>query len=289
MKQTKAKQIRQVVILINQHKAEAYSLSASMQQILHKKGIESQVIAIANKEEPLVFPHPVDAAICLGGDGTVLSAVRLIYPAIIPTLAVNIGSFGFITEVCKNEWLEAFELFEQGKASISERSLVQVEVKRASKQVFLAQGLNEVTISASGISNMIWLDLYIDQTDAGKIRSDGIIVATPTGSTAYSLAAGGPILDVNLDALIINPVCPFTLSNRPLVVGGESKIVISVRPDQRTRISLTVDGQIFFPLNEGDEIAISQAPVKAHLITSPQRNYYEVLRDKLKWSGGMHA
>jgi NAD+ kinase len=136
---------------------------------------------------------------------------------------------------------------------------------------------------------MVSLDLLINGTNAGKIRSDGIIVATPTGSTGYSLAAGGPILDVTLDALIINPVCPFTLSNRPLVVAGEDVIDIVVRSGQRTQVALTLDGQVLFSLQEGDRITVEKARSKALLIMSPLRNYYEVVRDKLNWSGGMHA
>jgi NAD+ kinase len=136
---------------------------------------------------------------------------------------------------------------------------------------------------------MVSLDLHINGTNVAKIRSDGIIVATPTGSTGYSLAAGGPIMDVDLDALIINPVCPFTLSNRPLVIAGEDVVNIVVRENQKTQISLTVDGQVFFPLQEGDRVTVEKARSKALLVVSPERNYYEVIRDKLNWSGGMHA
>jgi NAD+ kinase len=116
-----------------------------------------------------------------------------------------------------------------------------------------------------------------------------MIVSTPTGSTGYSLAAGGPILDVDLDALIINPICPFTLSNRPLVIAGEDAVRIVVREGQRTQISLTVDGQVFFPLQDKDQVIVEKARSKALLVMSPKRNYYEVIRDKLNWSGGMHA
>ena len=123
----------------------------------------------------------------------------------------------------------------------------------------------------------------------GLFRSDGIIVATPTGSTGYSLAAGGPILDVTLDALIINPICPFTLSNRPLVVSGDDVMKVVVAHKQRTEIALSVDGQVLFLLEEGDEIIIEKSRSKALLIESTKRNYYEVIRDKLNWSGGLHA
>jgi NAD+ kinase len=136
---------------------------------------------------------------------------------------------------------------------------------------------------------MISLHLYINETLAGLFRSDGVIVSTPTGSTGYSLAAGGPILDVHLDALIINPICPFTLSNRPLVISGDDIIKARVDKNQKTEIALSVDGQVLFLLEEDDEIVIEKSRSKALLIESTKRNYYEVIRDKLNWSGGLHA
>jgi NAD+ kinase len=146
-----------------------------------------------------------------------------------------------------------------------------------------------MTVTATGISKMVSLDLFVNGTNAGRIRSDGIIVSTPTGSTGYSLAAGGPILDVNLNALIINPICPFTLSNRPIVVQGEDIIKIGIREGQNTQLSLTIDGQLFYPLLENDLIEIQKSHSRALLVVSPKRNFYEVVRDKLNWSGGMHA
>jgi NAD+ kinase len=167
--------------------------------------------------------------------------------------------------------------------------MVRVSVERNGERVFQGHGLNDMTLATTGISKMLSLDLFINGTHAGKIRSDGILVATPTGSTGYSLAAGGPILDVSLDALIINPICPFTLSNRPLVIAGEDIVNIVVRKGQRTQLALTVDGQVMFPLQEQDRVIVEKSRSKALLIMSPMRNYYEVVRDKLNWSGGMHA
>jgi NAD+ kinase len=204
-------------------------------------------------------------------------------------LAVNLGTFGFITEISKMEWQEAFELFESGKAGISRRLMVRVTVNRGPDKVFQSHGLNEVTISSSGMAKMVQFDLYINQTNAGRFRSDGIIIATPTGSTGYSLAAGGPILDADLDALIVNPICPFTLSNRPLVIAGEDVVRVVVPTGQKTALTLTVDGQVLFALQEGDVVTAEKSRSKATLVMSSHRNYYEVIRDKLNWSGGMHA
>lgn len=289
MMHNQARTIRRVVILANQNKPEAETFAHDIQRYLERKSIPSDTILTADADESIPVRQDTDLAIILGGDGTVLSCARLLHPYGIPMLAVNLGTFGFITEVCKDEWKEAYEQYEAGTATVSRRLMVRVSVTRGGERVFLAHGLNEMTMAASGISKMVSLDLFINGTNAGRIRSDGMIVSTPTGSTGYSLAAGGPILDVDLDALIINPICPFTLSNRPLVIAGEDAVRIVVREGQRTQISLTVDGQVFFPLQDGDQVIVEKARSKALLVMSPKRNYYEVIRDKLNWSGGMHA
>jgi NAD+ kinase len=283
------REIKRVVVLANQRKMEGQEIIEEIKTYLEKRQIPFDLNLTFASFKEITLHRDTNLAICLGGDGTVLSCARLLHAHGIPMLAVNFGTFGFITEICKSEWREAFELYEANQAPVSRRLMLRVSVTRKGEKVFLDHGLNETTLSATGISKMVSLDLFINSTHTGKIRSDGIIVATPTGSTAYSLAAGGPILDVNLDALIINPVCPFTLSNRPLVVDGEDVVMIRVGERQKTQVSLTIDGQVHFALEEGDEVTIEKARSKALIIASPQRNYYEVIRDKLNWSGGMHA
>jgi len=283
------KVIRRVIIMANKQKSEAETLSKEIVQYLGKRGIAYELHFTFDADATLSIPADTDLAICLGGDGTVLSCSRLLHSHGIPMLAVNLGTFGFITEISKHEWQEAFELFESGKASISRRLMVRVIVSRGTEKVFQSHGLNEVTISSSGMAKMVQFDLYINQTNAGRFRSDGLIIATPTGSTGYSLAAGGPILDADLDALIVNPICPFTLSNRPLVIAGEDVVRVVVPAGQKTALTLTVDGQVLFPLQEGDVVTAEKSRSKATLVMSSHRNYYEVIRDKLNWSGGMHA
>ena len=281
--------VHHIAILANSHKEETECLVEEMSQYFDEREISYSVMFTTTFDEVTSVPDSTDFAIILGGDGTVLSCARFLHSRGIPMLAVNLGSFGFITEVGKDEWKEAFELWEKGSARVSRRLMVRVSVLRKDRRVFHSHGLNEVTISSSGISKMVLLQLYINDTNGGLFRSDGVIVATPTGSTGYSLAAGGPILDVDLDALIINPICAFTLSNRPLVVTGDDVVRIVVLPHQKTQLSLTVDGQVLFPLEEGDAIIMEKSHSKALLIESTRRNYYEVIRDKLNWSGGMHA
>jgi NAD+ kinase len=157
------------------------------------------------------------------------------------------------------------------------------------EEVYTGYGLNDAAVSSLGISNVINLNLHLGQTLLGTFRADGIVVATPTGSTAYSLAAGGPIVDSQMEALVITPICPFTLSNRPIVVSSDEQITIEADRYQRTGLNLTIDGQENFGLVGGDQIIIRQAEYKTLLALSNKRNFYEVVRSKLNWSGGSNA
>jgi NAD+ kinase len=289
MHNLETKAIKKVSIFANNQKAESSALVHEIHSYLKNRGIADDIYLTIAPTDIKKVDKDTDLAIVLGGDGTVLSCARLLHAYGIPMLAVNLGTFGFITEVAKNEWQGAFEEYEKGIAQVSRRLMIRVGVNRKEKRVFQSHSLNEITISSSGLSKMISLHLYINETLAGLFRSDGVIVSTPTGSTGYSLAAGGPILDVHLDALIINPICPFTLSNRPLVISGDDIIKARVDKNQKTEIALSVDGQVLFLLEEDDEIVIEKSRSKALLIESTKRNYYEVIRDKLNWSGGLHA
>ncbi len=282
--------VRHVLIIANWSKERSHSLSETIVEYLASKGIESTISRTNRGNEPLIVEANTDLVICLGGDGTVLYCARYLQDLGIPILAINVGTFGYITEISVDEWQEAIDYFLEGKNTISRRLMIRVGVFRNAKKVFTAHGLNEMVVSSSGISKVVSLSLRIGSTDAGFFRSDGMIIATPTGSTGYSLAAGGPILDVDLSSLIITPICPFTLSNRPLVVGADSTITMTISKGQRTGLMLSVDGQQNFSLQEGDEIVVEKSQSKALIVASKKRNYIEVLREKLNWSGGgFHA
>ncbi|MBJ2356164.1 MAG: inorganic polyphosphate/ATP-NAD kinase [Spirochaeta sp.] len=284
------RQVRHVLIIANWSKKTSHTLSQTIVDYLAEKGIESSVSRTNKGNEPLVVNKDTDLVICLGGDGTVLYCARYLQDLGIPILAINVGTFGYITEISVEEWQEAIDYFLEGKNTISRRLMIRVGVFRKGKKVFTAHGLNEMVVSSSGISKVVSLSLRIGSTEAGFFRSDGMIIATPTGSTGYSLAAGGPILDVDLTSLIITPICPFTLSNRPLVVSGDSTITLTIPKGQRTGLMLSVDGQQNFCLQEDDMIVVEKSQSKALLVASERRNYIEVLRDKLNWSGGgLHA
>ncbi len=280
--------IRSVFIIANGLKKESKALSEEIMNYLSDISIKCSVISTKTGTDDISVPADTDLVITLGGDGTVLYAARAVNEMGIPILPVNLGTFGYITEVGKDEWKEAFTYFLENGSNISRRLMLRVTVHRNGKRVWTASALNEAVISSSGIAKVISLDLSLDKTTAGSFRADGMIIATPTGSTGYSLAAGGPILDADMSAVIITPVCPFTLSNRPLVTSGKV-VTLTVNKGQRTDLLLTVDGQLFFPLEENDTITVEKSRSKVLLVKSLRRNFTEVIRDKLHWSGEMHA
>ncbi len=282
------RKISKVIIVVNLQKKGAAELVDEISSYLDSLDIEIVIFPYSGKTEIPVL-ETADLVFSLGGDGTVLFCSRIVESFSIPILAVNIGDFGFITEISKQEWKSAFIKYQNGQLNLSRRVMIKVMVERDGVRVAFHKGLNDAVISSNGISNIIKLNLKINETDLGKYRADGIIIATPTGSTAYSISAGGPILDPEMEALIINPICPFTLSNRPIVVSGNEVIHITVEKDQRTDVILSVDGQDAYPLRPGDEIIVERSQTKALLIRSDKRNFYDILRSKLNWSGGANA
>ena len=281
--------IEKVVIVANIKKDEARILSAEMEEYFGERDIHVDVIETVSNEDNVDFPHDTDLVISLGGDGTVLYVARKVHELGLPILPVNLGTFGYITEVGKDEWKEALEAYLDDGQNLSRRLMLRVSVERKGKRIFSSYALNDAVISASGISKIVKLELRLDGVYCGLFKADGMIVATPTGSTGYSLAAGGPILTSDISAFIITPICPFTLSNRPLVTGSDTNCTIRVVEGQRTQVALTVDGQGVFLLEEGDDVIIEKSRSKTLLITSPARKYIEVIRDKLNWSGEFHA
>lgn len=282
-------EVRNVVIVSNEWKENSMQVSQQIRAYLEGRGIATSILVTRNLDEKFDISIRTDLLISVGGDGTVLYCARLVQDLGIPILAVNLGTFGFITEISCDEWQSSLDCLLEGKEKISRRLMLKVSVMRNEERVFQCQGLNEAVVTSSGVAKVVNIDLYIGKTKAGTFRSDGIIIATPTGSTGYSLAAGGPILDSEMSALIITPVCPFTLSNRPLVLGANEVITMKVDEGQRTELMLTVDGQQYFELQEGDDIIVEKSRSRALLISSGVRNYTQVLSTKLNWSGGMHA
>lgn len=230
-----------------------------------------------------------DLIVSLGGDGTVLYAARVAAPLGIPILPVNLGRLGFIAEIGVAEWPSAIAAWSRGELPVSERIMLAVEAWRDGERVASFRAMNDATVSAQGIAKLIGFGIRLGSSTSVRYRADGVIIATPTGSTAYNLAAGGPVLHPEMEAMIVNPVNPFTLSNRPLVVPASEAVEIIIEEGRRTSAMLTIDGQETFALRPGDRIRASGAPQKALIHVSEGFAFYELLRSKLAWSGGPGA
>jgi NAD+ kinase len=280
--------IRKIFVIVHPLKDDAQAILHEMRSYFKQRGIELTTHTSEEEFQPAGLDG-VDLAISLGGDGTLLYCARACLSQGIPILAVNLGKFGFITEITSTEWKQAYEQFNEGKLGISKRIMIAASVTRQGKTVEQLVGLNDAVISTLGISRLIELNLFLARSYVGRYRADGVIVSTPTGSTAYSMGAGGPILHPEMEAFILNPICPFTLSNRPLVVPADEDIEMELERVEKTEAVLTVDGQQPFALIPGDRIKFSKLPQRSLIIRSDRRNFYEVLRSKLNWSGEPNA
>jgi len=278
-----------VILFVNLFKKNAVEMSDIIKAELEKRSVKVTMFSFEGKSTKLP-EGKWDIAISLGGDGTVLYTARSLAPLGVPILPVNFGTLGFIAEISKDEWLTVFDKWEKGEIQPARRCMLEVSVERNSKVVMNNVCLNDVVISYTEIAKLIKLDVHIDNnTVLGSYKCDGLVISTPTGSTAYSMAAGGPILAPEMEALILNPVCPFALSNRPLVLPANQTLVVTVAEKQRSGVLLTVDGQDTFPLECSDKIYIKQASYSALMIFNGKQAYYSALRNKLFLPGENHA
>ncbi len=225
----------------------------------------------------------VDLLVVLGGDGTLLSVARSAAAAGVPVFGVNYGSLGFLTATPRNELLEATELILAGKYTLSDRCMLRAEISGPERSEPLVYDvLNDAVINKTELARIVELSATVDGDLVSRFRADGLIVCTATGSTAYSLAAGGPIVMPEVDAIVLTPICPHTLTNRPLVVPGSA--VIEIRhesPDQQ--VILTLDGQEGVILGPGETVTVRRAPKTLRLLHPLPRSYFDVLRTKLQW------
>ena len=221
----------------------------------------------------------------LGGDGTFLSAVRWIGDQNIPILGVKFGEVGFLAEVAEESLYAAAEMVLKGDFILRPRMRLSVTVMRQNEMLAQETVLNDIVINRGALARLAHIETYIDDHYLTTYSADGLIVATPTGSTAYSLAAGGPVIHPAVPAIILTPICPFTLTNRPLIVPESANIKIRLAKGSSDIIS-TFDGQKGFEIDDRDEIFIQKGPHPINLITLPDRQYFDILKNKLKWSGG---
>jgi NAD+ kinase len=225
---------------------------------------------------------PIDGVVVLGGDGTLLRAVQRVLDEDTPILGVNLGSLGFLTEITSDEVEEALHTLVSGTYAFSWRSMLRATLVRG-EETMVHEGLNDVTIAkASTVSRIVEFTVSVGERFVSEFRADGLIVSSPTGSTAYNLAAGGPILHPSLDAVTLTPLCPHMLSNRPLVIPAGAPVKIQVRSSP-SPVHVTVDGQWTREVTSKDELVVSRGSRRVKLVTSGARDYFEVLRTKLKW------
>ncbi len=239
------------------------------------------VVGDAAVASPDTLAARVDALIVLGGDGTLLHAARLIGSSGVPIIGINLGSLGFLTEVKLDEMYTALEELIAGRYEIEERMLLDVEVIRDEEAIARYRALNDAVINKGALARIIDLEVSANSQPVLLTRSDGLIISTPTGSTAYSLAAGGPILYPTLDAIIIESICPHSLTNRPLVIPDRLELRVCLRRGQD--VYLTVDGQVGMPLRPQDCLRIGRAGTSLKLMLPFGNNFFKLLREKLGW------
>lgn len=252
---------------------------------------EDTAALVADRERCDVRPRTeviadADLVVVLGGDGTLLAAANLVAAAgrDTPILGINFGRLGYLTEVTLPEMLPALESVVAGTAHFQQRSMLRVQTVRAGAPLTDGIALNDVVVTRATISRLIYLTVLVDDSFVTNVKADGLIVASPTGSTAYNLAAGGPIVHPEVEALVLTPIAPHSLGNRPIVVPGHSRVTVRAVTDAvRDEMFVTLDGQTGFLFEPGDEVIVTRASRVLHLYATPARSYYDTLRAKLHW------
>ncbi len=274
--------MNQYIGLIVKNDEKARKKADKLRQWLIKK--DFNVIAADDLKHDLP-QYDFLCVIVLGGDGTFLSAARLIGSRDIPLMGIKFGEVGFLAESVEDNLFQAVEAVLKGKFFIEERMRLQVSVVRDKKEIASVEVLNDVVINKSALSRLAYSAVYIDSNYLTTFKADGLIVATPTGSTAYSLAAGGPVIHPAVPGIVLTPICPFTLTNRPLVIPDSAEIEIRLEGDPAD-IVLTFDGQEGLDINSHDRIFVKKGLNPVKMISLSEHNYFKVLKARLMWSGG---
>jgi NAD+ kinase len=281
--------MKKIAIFAKVHDPRCVGIAEELVEWLVAKGLSPLVeshlakhVGSANPAERQEIQQQADLVVVLGGDGTLISVARLVGDRQVPILGVNLGSLGFLTEITLAEMYPALERCLKGDYEISERMMLRVSLHRQGEEIEGHQVLNDVVINKGALARIIDLETEVDGRYLSTFKADGLIISTPTGSTGYSLSANGPIVHPQLDCLLITPICPHTLTNRPIVVAGDALISITLQSVNED-VFLTLDGQVGFELKYGDEIRIRRAERPTRLIQSRSKDYFEVLRTKLKW------
>jgi len=282
--------IKKVGIIANTAKERSGGYTADLRKWLLARGLDvcleegiAAKIGVTDQPEKGRWAL-ADLIIVFGGDGTILRTARLLAERDVPIVGVNLGVFGYLTEINLDEMYRALEEILTGNYQVERRMMLQVEIMKNDVILHKCSVLNDVVINRGNLSRLVELETAVDGRYLTTFKADGLIVATPTGSTAYSLAAGGPIVFPELDCIIINPICPHTLTNRPVILpeGVVVEVILNTREPGAT---VTLDGQTSFPVLYEDRVVIRKSAQVTRLISSPHRGYLEILRTKLGWGG----
>src|SRR5258708_30130219 len=287
--------IKSIGVIVKPHQPDALETLCSLTKWLSERGIafvgppeiereriERETgcsVEIVSEEE---LPGRVDLILVLGGDGTMISTGRMLGDAEVPVIGVNYGGLGYLAEFPIEELFPALEAILAGDYKVEQRVMLSVDLRRGEELVTKNRVLNDVVMNKSALARIIEIEAHLDGQFVNSFRADGLIVSTSTGSTAYNLSAGGPVIYPSMNAIVITPICPFTLSNRPIVVPDDSMIEVRLMTDNED-VAFTLDRQVGFPLQVGDRVVIRKSRTTFNLVQPANRNYFDVLRDKLRW------
>ena len=287
-------EIKCVGVVVKPNHNEAWATACELSAWLKKRGIN--LIGKPHEEAERMgaeacgietvelerFQSEADLIVVLGGDGTMISTARLIGNREVLVLGINYGSLGYLTEFRIEEMFDALEKILAGDYAIDRRVMLEIEHRRGSAILESGRVLNDVVINKAALARIIEIEVELDNLFVNSFRADGLIVSTPTGSTAYNLSAGGPIVYPSMNAVVLTPICPFALTNRPIVVPDAAEINLKLK-NENEGVVITLDGQIGYQMKTGDTVSIRKSPTNFNLVQPPNRNYFDVLRNKLKW------
>jgi NAD+ kinase len=288
-------EIKRIGIVLKPHQPDALKTICELIQWLSQRGIElvggpeiererveHETGCSVTEVEPDGLAASVDLILVLGGDGTMIATARMVGDYEVPVLGVNYGGLGYLAEFRIEELYIGLESILSGNYRLDKRVMLHVDLERGESPIAVNRVLNDVVINKSALARIVEIDVFLNQLFVNSFRADGLIISTPTGSTAYNLSAGGPVIFPSMNAIVITPICPFTLSNRPIVVPDDAIIELRLKTDQE-EVALTLDGQVGFPLKVDDRVVIRKSNTTFNLIQPSNRNYFDVLRDKLRW------
>lgn len=288
------KEIKSVGVIVKPNSAEAWKTACELSDwlvsrnisLVGKPRVQSESTDPAQCEIDTVenekFTSESDLIVVLGGDGTMISTARLVGDGDVLVLGVNYGSLGYLTDFRIEEMFPALEAIFRGEYDIDRRVMLSAEHLRNDEVLATGRVLNDVVINKAALARIIEIDVSLNGLFVNSFRSDGLIVSTPTGSTAYNLSAGGPIIYPSMNAVVLTPICPFTLTNRPIVIPDDAMIELKLVKENEG-VVLTLDGQIGYTIEAQDRVRIRKSRTTFNLVQPPNRNYFDVLRNKLKW------